>query len=172
MLTYHGFVFCDAGWGRGRGVSPRKNLSSQLTQWELRLKLTESSFWGYPVTSQWNSQDELTLWACCELSVSLQLSQWATATTAWWAHWVISRKAHNKLTLWVANSWKAHSKLHCEVAECPQYELSVSFNESSQWVAVSSNSSLCFFVLNFVSYFPNMEKVKQHSCVHIFCISH
>ena len=32
---------------------PVKNLSSQLTHWELTLKLTESSFWVCWVTSQW-----------------------------------------------------------------------------------------------------------------------
>ena len=47
----------------------------------------------------------------------------------------------SKLTVWVANSQKVHSKLTvwvimwvlCEVTECPQNELSVSFNVSSQW---------------------------------------
>ena len=48
-----------------------------------------------------HSQDELTLWACSELS----------AATPWWAHRVILRAALSKLTVWVANSRKAHSKL-------------------------------------------------------------
>ena len=33
--------------------NPVNNLSWQLTHWEFTLKLTESSFWGHPVTSQW-----------------------------------------------------------------------------------------------------------------------
>ena len=59
------------------------------------------------------------------------------------AHRVIYRIAHNKLTMWVANSQKAHSKLtvwvilwvHCEVTEGPQNDLSVSFNVNVQWVS-------------------------------------
>ena len=34
-----------------------------------------------------------------------------TVTTTWWAHRVIPQIAHSKVTVWVANSWKAHSKL-------------------------------------------------------------
>ena len=52
----------------------------------------------------------------------------------------ISRKAHSKLMVWVANLQKVCSKLrmwvilwvHCEVTKCHQNELSVSFNVSSQ----------------------------------------
>ena len=71
------------------------------------------------------------------------MSSQLTATTAWWARRLISRIAHNKLTVWVANLWKDNSKLtlwvimsvHCEVTECPQNEPTVSFNVSSHWVS-------------------------------------
>ena len=56
---------------------------------------------------------------------------------------MISRITHSKLQVWVANSWKAHSKIkmwvtlwaHCEITECPQNEPTVSSSVSSQWVS-------------------------------------
>ena len=51
---------------------------------------------------------KLTLWACCELSVSLKLTWWACwelfVRLPCWAH-------HAVVTVRVANSWKAHCKL-------------------------------------------------------------
>ena len=69
---------------------------------------------------------KLTPWTCSEIFV--RSSHDSPCSGSW------------KLTVRVANSPKAHSKLtvsvilwiHCEVTECPQNELSVSFNVSSQ----------------------------------------
>ena len=85
----------------------------------------------------------LTLWACCELSMSLQLARWAHCYHCMVSHQMISWIAHSKRNVWVANSYKAHRKLtvwvilwvHCEVNECPQNEPTVSFNVSSLWVS-------------------------------------
>ena len=120
-----------------------KNLIWELTHWKLTLKLIESSSWGHSVTSQWThkmTHAVSLLWAFCEVCNS---HSELTATTARWAHQVISQIAHSKLTLWVANSWKAHSKLtvwiilwvHSEVTECPKNELYMSFSVSSQWIS-------------------------------------
>ena len=118
----------------------------ELTPYSQRVHLnylTVGSFWGHLVSSQWTHK----MRSCCKLAVSFP---WVcnshselTATTAWWAHQVISQIAHSKFTVWVANSQKAHSKLtvwvilwvHCDVTQCPQNELLVSFNVSSQWVS-------------------------------------
>ena len=97
-----------------------KNLSSQLTQWELTLKLTVGSFWGHSVTSQWT--DMMThnvslllsfhkfathtvslLWAICEIT------QWAhhavVAMGSLWANQVASKWGHHEIiqmsSLWV-----------------------------------------------------------------------
>ena len=127
----------------------------ELTPYSQRAHLNylTGSCWGHLVSSQWTNK----MSSHCELAVSLlwvcnshsELTT-ATAATAWWTQWVISQIAHSKLTVWDAASQKAHRRLkvwgilwiHCEVTECPQNELSVSFNVSSQLVAVSSNSSL------------------------------
>ena len=49
---------------------------------------------------------------------------------------MISQIAHSRLTVWVANSWKAHNKLimwiHGELTKCNLNELSVSLNVSYQ----------------------------------------
>ena len=78
-----------------------------------------------------NSQDELTLWAYCEISVTLQLAQWACielfVRSSRWAHCVVvavnsvgelqsyimlTESSQHELILWV----------HCELTECPQNE--------------------------------------------------
>ena len=97
------------------------------------------SFWGHSVSSQWTHK----MSSHCELVVSLL---WAfpesatlTVSSLLPLHGeligMISRIAHSKLTVWVANPRKAHSKLtvwvilwvHCELTECPQNEPIVSF---------------------------------------------
>ena len=75
------------------------------------LKLTETSFWGHSVTSQWTHEMTHTmslLWAVREFEMSSPCSgsRELTAITAWWAHSVISWIAHSKLPVWVANSWR------------------------------------------------------------------
>ena len=77
---------------------------------------------------------------------------------SFWGHSAHSEltMAHSKLTVWVANSQKAHSKLtvwvilwvHCDVTECPQNELTMSFNVSSQWLL---NCELNFFTGKVIS---------------------
>ena len=103
-------------------TDPVKILSSQLTQWELTLKLKESSFWGHLVVSQWthkmSSQCDLN---CSELSLSLQLTSWAC-------------NSHCELA--VSYSWKHPGELtvqwyqwaHCELVSC---ELTVSWSHVS-----------------------------------------
>ena len=49
-----------------KDANPGKNLSSQLTHWELTLKLTTDYIWGHSVTSQWTNK----MRSHCELSVS------------------------------------------------------------------------------------------------------
>ena len=92
--------------------SPEKNWGSQLTHCELTSKLTVNSFWEHLSSSQathkMNSHCELAMsfpWVC---NSHTEL----TATAACGAHWVISWMAHSKLTVWVANSQKAHSVSH------------------------------------------------------------
>ena len=105
-----------------------------------------------------DSQYELTLWACCEFATPTVSPPCSAAVGSLWelqTHWkltassqcelirMISQIAHSKLTVSVANSWKAHSKLtvwvilwvHCEVTECPKNELTLSFSVSSPWVS-------------------------------------
>ena len=80
---------------------PVKNLSSQLTHWELTWNswkahlawVTVSSFWGHLSCSKWTHKMSL-LWDCCELSVSLQHSQLANCYLAWW----VIRWYHEYLT--------------------------------------------------------------------------
>ena len=86
---------------------PRKNLSSQLTHWELTSKLTVDSFWELSVTSQWTHKMTHIVsfpWVCnshCELAVSYS-----------WDHTMSSpRSGSSERTVIVANSRKAHSKL-------------------------------------------------------------
>ena len=87
---------------------PVKNLSSQLTHWELTWKsqkahpawVTVSSFWGHLFSLQC-SHKMSSLWDCCELSVSLQLSQWAHCYHCMVSHQMISQISHSKLTVWV-----------------------------------------------------------------------
>ena len=128
-----------------------KNLSSQLTRWDLLLKLTQGSFWGQSVTSQWTHK----MSSHCELSVSLQLTQWAhcyplhAELTG-----MISRIAHSKLMVWVI-LW-----VHCEVSECPQNELHASFNMNSLWVSCE----LKFFTeFHFNSFLKNLQLVTRMS---------
>ena len=54
---------------------PVKNFGSLLTHWNSHW----NSWWAHFEDTQLtvNSLDDLTLWACCELSLSLQLSKWA-----------------------------------------------------------------------------------------------
>ena len=90
---------------------PVKNLSSQLTHWERTLKLMVGSFWGHSVSSQWtykmSSYCELA-WAFCEFATQ-------TVSSLLPLHGeligMISRIAHSKLMVWVANSLKVHCKL-------------------------------------------------------------
>ena len=112
---------------------PVKKLSSQLTHRELSRKsrkahpawFTVSSFCGHLITSQCTHKMRSHC-ACCELSVSLQLSQWAHCYHCMVSHQMISQISHSKLTVWVwsflffsvandkhiqANSQKAHSNL-------------------------------------------------------------
>ena len=125
------------------GYQPSEEFEFTANSLSAHIKFTDSSFWGHLDSSQWTHK----MSSHCELAVSFP---WVcnshselTATTAWWAHWVISRIAHSKLTLWVANSRKAHSKLtvwvilrvHCQATECPQNEPIMSFNMSSLWVS-------------------------------------
>ena len=68
----------------------------------------------------------------------------------WWAQWMISRIVYSKLTVWVANSKKAHSKLtvwaHLVNSLWATWVSSkwatVSFNISLSELAEISNSSL------------------------------
>ena len=92
------YLLCVDGW---QIFIPVKNLSSQLTHWELTWEsqkahpawVTVSSFWGHLCSSQWTHKMSL-LWDCCELSVSLQLSQLANCYLAWW----VIRWSHKYLT--------------------------------------------------------------------------
>ena len=48
-----------------------------------------------------NSQDELTLWACCELSMSFQLTQWSqcyhcTVSSLGWSHKKLTASSHSE----------------------------------------------------------------------------
>ena len=61
---------------------PQKNLSSQLTHWELTFKLTVCSFWGHSVRSQWTYK----MSSHCELTVSflnLQLTHELVVSNLW-----------------------------------------------------------------------------------------
>ena len=92
---------------------PVKNLSSQLTHWELTWKSQKShpvrvmvsSFWGHLSSSQCTHEMSLQ-WACCELSVSLHLSQLANWYHCMMSDQMISCISHSKLMVWVWNSHK------------------------------------------------------------------
>ena len=79
----------------------------------------------------------------CELAVSSLLVCNShcelTATTAWWAHRVISWITHSKLIVWVANSRRAHSKL--TVWAHLVSLLWVSGLVASKWIAMIFNVS-------------------------------
>ena len=84
-----------------------KNFSSQLIHRELTLKLTESSFWGHWVTSQWTNKMTHTVsfqWVCSshgKLAVSYSCNHLISSPCS----------GNSELTVSVANTWKAHSKL-------------------------------------------------------------
>ena len=74
-----------------------------------------------------------------------------TATTAWWAHWLISQIGHYKLMVWDANSWRTHKKVtaarsshECIVSWLSGFKMSLpwGFLWTCSVLAVSSNSSL------------------------------
>ena len=58
-------------------IHPVKNLNSQLTHWELTLKLTVGSFWRHSVRSLWTHYMAHTvslLWALCEFATHRKLA--------------------------------------------------------------------------------------------------
>ena len=94
----------------GRCAIPVKNLSSQLTHRKLILKLTERSCWEHSVSSQWTH----TMSSHCEFAVSFPWvcnSHGELAVTYSWDYQMGSPCSSSELTVRVANSWKAHSKL-------------------------------------------------------------
>ena len=124
-----------------------KNLSSQLTHWEL----TWNSQWAHFEDTQL-AHSELTRWAHT-VSLLQAFCKFATHTVSSLLPLhreltgLMSRTAHSNLTALsqceIANSQKAHRKptvwvilwVHCEVTECPQNEPIVSCNMSFRWVS-------------------------------------
>ena len=60
-------------------VSPVKNFSSQLTHWELTLKLVVISFWGHSIGSQWIHTVSL-LWAFHEFATHITV-RWSPVSS-------------------------------------------------------------------------------------------
>ena len=113
------------------GFQPSEGVSLHHTQRELTWIISR---WVHLRTLSkltGNSQDELTLWACCELSMIVTLTVSSLLPLHGELIGMISWIVHSKLTVWVAKSWKSHSRLtvwvilwvHSEVTECPQNEL-------------------------------------------------
>ena len=111
-----------------------------LTQWRCELTpysqrahieyLMLGSFWGHSVSSQWTHK----MSSCCELSVSLQLTQWAHCY-----HCMVSSLgwSHDLLTVWVSVSCKlmeSSQQAHGKSSSC---EFTVSYlsvhKMSSPW---------------------------------------
>ena len=90
---------------------PVKNLSSQLTHFQLTLKLMERSFWGHLVSSQWTHK----MSPHCELAVSppwVCNSHHELAVSYLWDHPMSSPcSGSSELTVRVANSREAYCKL-------------------------------------------------------------
>ena len=105
------------------------NYLTGSSHWNSRWAHFENTQLPHSELTRW-----LTLWACCELSISLQLTLWACCElfvrSSQWAHHAVvavsslcELQTHRKLTaslqceliLWV----------HCELTECPQNEPTV-----------------------------------------------
>ena len=105
-IIAHANLYFLSGYFKNMWISGQYFVAQRfcyLTQW--RCELTPYSHWVHLNISS-SVHNELTQWAH-RRSTHSEL----TATTAWWAHRVISWIAHSKLTVWVANSQRAHSKL-------------------------------------------------------------
>ena len=114
----------------------------ELTANSLRahMKVTERSFWAHLSSSQCTHKMSA-LWDYCELSMSLQLSQWAHCYHCMVSHQMISWISHSKLTMWVwsfwkffvflSGKWQTHSS---KLTESSQQSHIVIHQVSSPWV--------------------------------------
>ena len=93
-------------------TSPVKNLSSQLTHWELTLKIMVGSFWGHSVSSRWTHKMTLTvslLWAFREFVAIHEIIPMSSVVAVssllvgiLWAHRVNSLRSHSDASQWVS----------------------------------------------------------------------
>ena len=106
---------------------PLRNLSLQLSHWELTLKLSVGSFWGHSISSKWTHKMIHTvslLWAFREFATHMVSLLWAICEITQWAHHAVVEvssllklQTHGKLTansqyeliMWVQNA----------LTECP-----------------------------------------------------
>ena len=98
-------------------MSPVKNLSSQITHWELTLKVMENSFWRHSVTSHDDSQCELAVsfpWVCNSRGKLVVSFSWDyPGEVIMFSLWQL--QTHIKLT--ATSQFEHNLWVHCELTE-------------------------------------------------------